>query len=422
MRRRLALVSLATTALIVLALLIPLGLLVRRQAADSARVQAEREAQATASLIALAVTLDPDPSSVPAALGPLPEGVTVVLSDGTSYGVPLEGQGSLVDTALSEQATITALVDGGWEIALPVIGVEGAAVVDIYVTDAQLTEGVAAAWMLLGVLGLVMIGLAVLVADRLGQSLVRPIGHLAAAAHRFGDGDLETRVPLSDPPEIREVGEAFNLLATRLDHLLTQEREAVADLSHRLRTPLASLRLQAERLSEDDERSDVLAQVDRLEEAVDRLIVAARARDIDQSGICVLDEVVAERAAFWKVLADEKGREMRVVTGAAGVALGMAAETIEAAVDTLIDNVFAHTPDGTAFTVTTGESAGRPFLEVADEGPGFLGSALLDRGVSGAGSTGLGLDIVRKTANLTGGGLETNDRPGGGAVVRVWFG
>ncbi|NIT76488.1 MAG: two-component sensor histidine kinase, partial [Thermoplasmata archaeon] len=72
---------------------------------------------------------------------------------------------------MTDQATITMVVDGGWELALPVIGREGSAVVDVFVTDAELTEGVFEAWVLLASLGVVLVVAAVLVADRLGASL-----------------------------------------------------------------------------------------------------------------------------------------------------------------------------------------------------------------------------------------------------------
>lgn len=421
MRRRLALVSLATTALVVIALLVPLGLLVRRQAADRARVQAEREAQSIAGLIGLAVTLDPSADALEVAIGPLDEGQMVVLSDGTVMGSPHPGQGSLVGSALADQATITMVVERGWEVALPVIGREGSAVVDVFVTNAELTEGVLEAWLLLAALGVVLIGAAVLVADRLGAGLVRPIGDLATAARRMSEGDLEARVEPSDPEEIRDVGEAFNQLASRLDQLLMEERESVADLSHRLRTPIASLRLQAEKVGNSDDRSQVLAHVDRLQQAVDQLILAARTgRDADV-GRCVLDVVVQDRAAFWRVLAEEQGRTLGIDTGAPGVVLGVARDSVEALIDTLVGNVFDHTPPGTDLGLRTGETGNRPWLEVADKGPGFPDQSLLQRGKSGRGSTGLGLDIAKGTAELTGGALEVTNTDAG-ARVRVWFG
>ena len=54
------------------------------------------------------------------------------------------------------------------------------------------------------------------------------------------------------PRELAEAGYAFNRMADRLDAARTDERELVADLSHRLRTPLTVLRLDAEALESDD--------------------------------------------------------------------------------------------------------------------------------------------------------------------------
>ncbi len=422
MRRSLALLSLATTALVVIALLIPLALLVRRQAGDQARLDAERTAQSVAELVALTVTLNGDAGAVEAAVGPLDPGTIVVLPDETVLGEPFPGQGSLVATAADRQATISATVEGGWEYALPVIGREGTAVVDVFVTDERLSEGVSRAWLLLGLLGVLLVAIAVWVADRLGQRLVRPIGSLATAARRLGGGDLEARVEVGEPEEIREVGESFNWLAGRLERLIADEREAAADLSHRLRTPLTSLRLQAEKVSADDEREQVLSQVDRLEQAIDQVILATRSVPSPGSGPSDLAVLVAARSAFWSVLADEQGRSVEVSVPDKPVEVALAPEDVEAMVDALIGNVFSHTDAGTPFGVSVGAVGERPWLEVSDQGPGFSSSHVAARGVSGGGSTGLGLDIVRRTAESVGGSMQLNHRPGGGAVVRVWLG
>lgn len=420
MRRRLALVGLATTALVVISLLVPLGLLVRRQAADAARLEAERAAQSTASLIALAITFND--GSIESALGVTEPGLIVVDSDGNILGVPDPDQGSLVDRARGRRATVADEVDGGWEMALPVIGREQVAVVDVFVSDAKLSEGVVEAWMFLALLGLVLVVAAALIGDRLGQWLVTPIGELANAAHRLGDGDLETRVSVGDPPELREVGEAFNHLAIRLDRLIAEEREEVADLSHRLRTPLTSLRLQAETIADPEEREAILSQVDRVEATVDDLILAARTRG-ERIGRCELDSVVSERLEFWRVLADEQDRRLAVNLATGRAHVGLAEASVESVLDSLVGNVFTHTSPGTGFEVSTRlGKGGNLVLEVRDEGPGFPDSLVVQRGVSGAGSTGLGLDIVRRMAELTGGGVELRDRPGGGAVAVVRFG
>lgn len=417
MRRRLVLLSLATTVLVVVAFVLPLGLLVRRQAAESAKVGAERDAQSVASLVALAM-VDSHPDAVAGAVGELPDG-TIVVIGGEVLGEPRSGQGSLVAQAAETATTVAGDVAGGWEIALPVIGPTGVAVVDSHATAAEMTAGVATAWALLAVLALVLVGVAVWVADRLGRSLTRPIEELASTAHRLAEGDLQARVEPSDPEEIRETGEAFNYLAERLDQLLVEERESAADLSHRLRTPLTSLRLQAEALGDETERAAMVAQVDRFEHAMSQMIDLARSRAAQEPASSLLDDVVAERTNFWSVLAEEQGRDLELILGASAARVALGESDLAVVVDTLIGNVFAHTPPGTPFQVSTGVSGPGPWLEVSDRGPGFGDRSRVQRGVSGSGSTGLGVDIVRKTALSVGGSLHVDDRPGGGAVVRV---
>jgi signal transduction histidine kinase len=122
------------------------------------------------------------------------------------------------------------------------------------------------------------------------------------------------------------------------------------------------------------------------------------------------------------VVSEEQGREMSLSLGMPGVEVGLSRESVEAMVDALIGNVVSHTEPGADLWVSVGVDRGCPWLEVSDAGPGFASKDLVGRGVSGAGSTGLGLDIVRRSAESVDGSLEVSDRPGGGAVVRVWLG
>ena len=86
------------------------------------------------------------------------------------------------------------------------------------------------------------------------------------------------------------------------------------------------------------------------------------------------------------------------------------------AVDALLGNVFAHTPEGVAFRVTVSEAG----LLVDDAGPGISDpGAAVQRGVSGAGSSGLGLDIVRRVAEAAGGRLMIDRGPLGGARIAM---
>uniref|UniRef100_UPI001C5D8725 ATP-binding protein n=1 Tax=Nonomuraea rhizosphaerae TaxID=2665663 RepID=UPI001C5D8725 len=103
------------------------------------------------------------------------------------------------------------------------------------------------------------------------------------------------------------------------------------------------------------------------------------------------------------------------------------AAELTAAVDALLGNVFRHTAEGTAFGVALHEGRdheGKDMVGIVieDAGPGIADpEAALERGASGAGSTGLGLDIARRLAESSGGALRLGRSPLGGARVEVWI-
>jgi signal transduction histidine kinase len=122
-----------------------------------------------------------------------------------------------------------------------------------------------------------------------------------------------------------------------------------------------------------------------------------------------LGAVVAGRIAFWSPLAEDDGRAIESVAPTGPVLVRGSEADIGAAVDALIQNVFAHAPDGTGMRIeVTARIEGGGVLFVADDGPGFPESDSLDgavaRGASGT-STGLGLD-ARRTAEASGGGMR----------------
>jgi signal transduction histidine kinase len=99
----------------------------------------------------------------------------------------------------------------------------------------------------------------------------------------------------------------------------------------------------------------------------------------------------------------------------------VAADDLAAAVDALLENVFAHTPEGTPMAVSVELGRDDAMVLIADEGPGIVRAAV-SRGRSGGGSTGLGLDIVRRTAESSGGCLEVGATESGGAAMLMRLG
>jgi len=432
-RRRLALVSLAVVALVVVSLLLPLAVLVRNQAQDRALSRAEREAKSIAAAVAVLssgpdVDTD-DPELIQTVLDSFgsPDGISVILPSTEVIGEQFS-VGVNLDRARSGSA-FTARISSGAEVLVPVLVSDGpassstAVVVRAFVPNEELRRGVVVAWIMLGGLGIFLIFVAVWAADRFGRSVVRPVTALSDAAHRLGRGELDSRVEPDGPEEIADVGIAFNTLARQLGDLLSAERESLADLSHRLRTPLAALRLQAGTLSNADEAAAILVDIEALEGAVDFLIEQARAPDPDRTGRrCDMSAVVRHRGPFWKVLADEQGRATTIRTSGGSLLVGIAADELGVIIDTLLENVFAHTPAGTSYSLTAHRTPrGEAVLVIEDDGPGFNQEDVMERGVSGAGGTGLGLDIVRRTVERHDGAVRIRRAVSGGARVEVSF-
>jgi len=417
MRRRLVAVALATTSLVAVAFAVPLALLARNVARDRGLTAAERDVAALAPVLALTT----DPQLIGAAIartGTGAAGHVTVWNGDTRVGDPAPVDPAQFDLARQRRLSFSARGPGETVLFQPVItGTGDVAVVRARVPDGELRRGVRSAWVALAAVAAGLVAGAVLIADALGRSVTRPARRLAVVARRLGHGELDVRATAGGPPEIADAAGALNFLADRIEVLLAAERERVADLSHRLRTPLTALRL-------DAEAADVPALVvgvDRLQQAVTDLIGAARRPLAATVPTCDIGAVTRERAEYWGALADEQDRRWEHrAAGAGPLVVALPTEDAAAAVDALVANVFSHTPDGTAYRVTTELDGPDIVVAVDDAGPGITDpSVVVERGHSGAGSSGLGLDIARTSAEAAGGRLEVGRSQLGGARVAL---
>jgi signal transduction histidine kinase len=408
-RRQITLLVAATTSVVLLAFLLPAASLVARvaeaRALDAARAQLQ--------FLIPSVGLDDRAQVMANLIGTSPD-LTVAVR--WTDDIWLDETGALADGDAPASPTLVEGTDGT-RLVQPVRRVDGTAVIEVFVPAAQLHAGVTRTWLVLGGLGVVLLLLALGVADLLARSLTRPVTDLAATAHRLGSGDLSARATPAGPPEVRDVATAVNRLAGRIDELLAAERESAADLAHRLRTPLTALRLDVEGLPDAD-RARLLADVDAVGQGIDEVISEARRPIREGLGAgCDATAVVGERVHFWSVLAEEEGRAVTVELPGVPLPVRVAATDLGAAVDALLGNVFSHTPDGTAFAVAVRpRAAGGAELTVSDTGLGTEPAAV-ERGSSGGGSTGLGLDIARRTAEASGGELRIASSPAGTSVT-----
>jgi signal transduction histidine kinase len=423
-------------SLVALAFLIPLGLSLREQSRDEAIADAARRSALVTG--ALAVSTDPavvDRAVVASAEGAPTRPVVHGLGLDESAG---RASGSDLDRARSERQSLVVDVDGGMVRLDPVVLGDRTAVVEVFLPDSTLGEGAGGTWLLLFAVGAAMAGAAVLVVDRVAARAVDSTRGLVKAALSIGDGDLGVRVEPTGPRELAEAGYAFNRMADRLDAARTDERELVADLSHRLRTPLTVLRLDAEALESDDTSvgSFSPAELDRLrgirrirqaivtlEGEIDVLIKTTRKAVAHEAGpaMCDVSEVVRDRMVFWAALAGDQNRPHRVNGAQLRIPAPVPRAELAAALDAVIGNVFRYTPQGTAFEVAVSRRDGYVAIRIDDAGPGIANpDRALRRGASDQGSTGLGLDIAKRVALQANGSVSIDRaRLGGASVVML---
>ncbi|MCY0946400.1 MULTISPECIES: sensor histidine kinase [Streptomyces] len=437
MRWALVKVCLAVTAMVVVAFAVPLGLVVQEMASDRAFSNAERQA----ATIGPTLSITTDPAQLRKAVETTQMGAAGRMavhlpaigdSPPADIGDGWAGERVVAETRRMGRATTATVPGGGSALLQPTaLGSGDIAVVEILVPESEVSNGVTTAWAVLAGVGLALIVGSVGVADRLGARLVRPAERLADAAHQLGEGRLGARVPEDGPKELRSAAVAFNAMADQVVQLLANERELAADLSHRLRTPLTVLRLNTASLGDGPAAEQTRAAVEQLEREVDTIIRTAREQrpatgpaGPGAGAGCDASEVIRDRMAFWSALAEDEGREVRLAGVDRTVRIPVARPELAAALDAMLGNVFRHTPEGTPFAVDVHDTPDAVIVLVSDAGPGIADpDAALRRGNDGGrdGSTGLGLDIVRRVAESTGGDVRLGRSVLGGTEIRVWI-
>jgi signal transduction histidine kinase len=428
-RRRLTFLVAASMSAVVMAFLAPLGLLVRTLAEDRAANEARQNA-ANLGSIAARVTDRAQLNRLAASyVGSHASGTTtLVLPDGSYLGpAPVPGDPYLRE-ATENGRNFSVTSDQGLDLYVPALGTNGTStvqtsVVHTFIPNAVLHQGVAKATMTLSALGLLVLVVAVLAADRMARRVSAPLGQVAAAANALHDGALDTRVPEQGPSEVVVMARALNRLAGRIEELLAAERDSVADLSHRLRTPVTALRLDADSVMDPDVAERLRLHVAQLERTVDAIVHDARRPSRTAvTSTCDINRVVQDRVSFWSALAEDQGRSLRLALPEVPLRINLDAADLADVVDVLIDNAFAHTEEGVPIELWVIQRIdGAVALTVEDAGPGLPPGDIVSRGQSGAGSTGLGLDIVRRAALAAGGSMELGRSRLGGALIRVIF-
>ena len=262
---------------------------------------------------------------------------------------------------------------------------------------------------------------------------LRPLNRLSAAAALVGPEHPGVRLPDAGlPGELEPLVGAINTGLARLERAIETQRRFGADAAHALRTPLAVLTARIDLLADDENKTALLADVDRMSRMVDQMLRLARLEGmpLERPGPVDLRVVAVDAVSALAPLAVARGIELSLESEGSAVVTRGNRDALLLAAQNLIENALAHAPRGSRVEVETAPPA---TLRVLDRGPGVAeaerteiftrfrrgGTRARTPGGSGSGGAGLGLAIVAEIAALHDGTARADARPGGGAVFSL---
>ncbi|WP_329228449.1 ATP-binding protein [Streptomyces canus] len=277
----------------------------------------------------------------------------------------------------------------------------------------SVTREVGRTLLIIGLVALLAVIAAVLLAIRQANKLASPLTDLAETAERLGSGDPRPRHKRYGVPELDRVADVLDSSAERIARMLTAERRLAADASHQLRTPLTALSMRLEEITLTDDPDTVkeeanvaLTQVERLTDVVERLLTNSRDPRAGNAVTFDLDEVIQQQLAEWRPAYRSGGRAI-VSSGKRHLTAVGTPGAVAQVLAALIENSLMH--GGGTVALRTRVTGNQAVIEVTDEGPGVpadLGARIFERTISGRNSTGIGLAVARDLAEADGGRLE----------------
>ena len=270
----------------------------------------------------------------------------------------------------------------------------------------------------------------------IGREL-RPLLRLASTVQGRRPDDLAAIDVDAVQVELSPLIVALNGFMSRLERVVTRQREFLDGAAHQLRTPLAVLKtqvsvaLRAETAADKDETlraiDEDLSGVSRL---ANQLLLLGRAEHDPHSVVLrVLDisGVAAQVVGGMAPRAFDAGLDIALDV-ASGVRVKADDMLFRELLSNLVENSILYAGRGASASVSVCEKQGRVIVRVADNGPGVRSSdreRIMHRFQRGADATGvgsgLGLSIVAELVNLFGGTLEVSEPADGGFAVELTF-
>ncbi|WP_368419543.1 ATP-binding protein [Rhodovarius sp.] len=264
--------------------------------------------------------------------------------------------------------------------------------------------------------GILLLGLLVV------RLIGRPLRALSDAADRFGGPGPVVPVPEEGPREVRQAAQAFNRMQGRIDRLIADRTQALAAVSHDLRTPIARLRLRAGFVEDGEAARAIDADLDEMEAMIDSTLAYLRGETESEP------RKPADLVAMIETLCDAAADGGAAVTyaGPSQARLVCSPVTLKRAFLNLIDNAVKY---GGGARVALEDKSQEILVRIEDDGPGIPDADMqavfepfrrLETSRNrGTGGSGLGLTIARRAVEQHGGTVQLSNRPAGGLLAFV---
>ena len=277
----------------------------------------------------------------------------------------------------------------------------------------------------------------------LAWHLTAPIRRLRTAAQRLAGGDLTARVGPGRSrgrDEVAALGRDFDLMAQRIEALMTTQRQLPRDISHELRSPLARLNVALElaRQRSGPEAGGPLDRIEceaeRLNDLIGRLLTLAQLESggewIERDAVSLkgLVELIAADANFE---AQTRNRAVRAVVEEE-VTIHGSEEMLRQGIENVVRNAVRYTAEHTQVDISVSRrrtGSGNAIIRIRDRGPGVPEHALprlflpfyrvADARDRQTGGTGIGLAITERAVRLHGGTVTASNAPDSGLIVEI---
>jgi signal transduction histidine kinase len=297
-------------------------------------------------------------------------------------------------------------------------------------------------WLLIPAVVLLVLAL---VSVPMARGIARPVERITRAARALGRGDLTARTGIDSArkDELGELARSFDEMASRLERMVRNEKELLANVSHELRTPLSRIRVALELAEDAGDRATfdkhlhgIGGDLAELEELVTQVLLTTRldlahSKDAGmpiERAPTLLADVVHESARRFEARHDSRRLEIEVEDDMPVVELD--SKLVRRLLDNLLDNAAKYSDDSAgAIVIRATVERDELSLVVADRGIGVAAADLpmifepffrTDRSRErGTGGVGLGLALCARIADAHGGRIDARPRDGGGLEIHV---